>query len=511
VSERSRHSDHEGLVVRAPNRRRLCWLGAISVVLSAPSLFAQTVAPSSPGGVVPADASAKDEARRRFDRGLSLYNAGDLNGALAEFRHVYRLTAHLIVLYNLALVHAGLGNAAQAVEALEKLQSPAARAELGAERAERARKTYEEQLLRVGSLEIKSSADGAQIQIDGIDVAKTPAPPLRVTAGTHVVSLSAPRHEPRHVGVTVAGRAVEVVEIQLTPVEEAFARLTPVSSVPDVEVRANGELVGRTPFESDLAFRPGTHELEFTRFGYVPVRRRLRLDPGSVGRMDVSMVPSDTGLATGGTLAFSLSETNAVVTVDGQVRLDHTVSLRLPLGRHTLRIQRAGFFDVERDVSIRPGYQELDATLLPTPTYLAEYVAGAENRRFWSYIALGSGALVVGASVGFLIWNQGEKNEAEHAFDEFADEVASSNTGSCTTDACASELGLLVDELDARRDRDVFGWAGVGVGALAVGTGILLFVTGPDPGRYEPKQDSDLFGRLTLRLRGTGVEASGTF
>ncbi|HEX5100035.1 MAG TPA: PEGA domain-containing protein, partial [Polyangiaceae bacterium] len=258
-----------------------------ALVFTSPGVFAQAAADAAGTS----SQAVKDEARRRFDRGLALYNAGDLNGALAEFRHAYRLTAHPVVLYNLALVHAGLGHAAEAVDALEKLQNPAAQSELGADRAERARKVLEEQLLRVGSLEIKTDVLRAQVQIDSIDVAKTPSPPLRVTAGTHVVSLSAPQHEPRHVQVTVAGRAVEVLEIQLTPLEAALAHLTPASSVPDVEVRANGELVGKTPFGSDLAFRPGSYELEFSRAGYVPVRRSVTLDPGSVGRIDAAMVP----------------------------------------------------------------------------------------------------------------------------------------------------------------------------------------------------------------------------
>jgi hypothetical protein len=509
VSEPRRRSDAARLAARLRGVRRLCSSAVISGLTLAPPLLAQTgTAPER--SAAPAKVSTLDEARRRFDRGLSLYNAGDLNGALAEFRHAYRLTSHPVVLYNLALVHAGLGHAAEAVDALEKLQSPNAPAELGPERAERARKVYDEQLLSVGSLQIKTSVERAQVQIDSIDVARTPAPPLRVTAGTHVVSLSAPRHEPRHVRVTVAGRALEVLDIELSPVEESLAHLTPASALPDVEVRANGEVVGRTPFASDLAFRPGTYELEFTRQGYVPVRRRLTLDAGSVGRVDVAMVPSDAGLAAGGTLGFRLSETNSVVMVDGQARLDHTLGLRLPLGRHSLRIQRAGFFDVEREVWVRPGQQSLDVTLLPTPPYLADYVADAKRQRFWSYVSLGGGALVAGASAGFLIWNQGEKNEAERAFDEYADEVADGPTGSCTTDACESELDRLVDELDARRQRDVYGWVGVGVGAAAVGTGIFLFATGADPGRYDPKQESDVFG-LAFGVRGTRLEARGAF
>jgi hypothetical protein len=485
-------------------------LSALLVLSHAPRLLAQAVG-SGPTRVAPASESAKDEARRRFDRGLALYNAGDLSGALAEFRHAYRITAHPVVLYNLALVHAGLGHAAEAVDALEKLQPPSVRAELGAERADRARKVYEEQLLRVGSLEIRTSVERAQIQIDSIDVAKTPAPPLRVTVGTHVVSLSAPRHEPRHVRVTVAGRALEVLEIQLTPLDEALARLTPGSSVPDVEVRANGEFVGRTPFASDLAFRPGSYELEFTRAGYVPVRRRISLDPGSVGRVEVPMVPSDAGIAAGGTLALALSEPDAVVSVDGQARLDHTLGLRLPVGRHRLLIQRAGFFDVQREVWVRPGNQALDVTLLPTPAYLADYVGAAKQQRFWSYVALGSGALVTTASAGFLLWNQGEKNEAKRAFDTRANEVANGPTGACTNELCERELGILVDELDARRKRDVFGWVGVGVGALALGTGVVLFATGRDPGRYDPKPESDVFGKLAFGVRGPQLELSGAF
>lgn len=490
-------------------------LAVVVVALLSGAARAQPAAPPESVTVPPRGtalpASAKDEARRRFDRGLALYNAGDLSGALAEFRLAYRLTGHPVVLYNLALVRAGLGQAAEAVEALERLQGNAARAELGPERAERARRVYEEQLLRVGSLEIKTDVSRAQLQVDSIDVAKTPTPPVRVTAGTHVVSLSAPEYEPRHVSVTVAGRALEVVEMNLTPLEGMLAHLTPSSSVPDVEVRVNGELVGQTPFATDIALRPGQYEVEFTRAGYVPVKRRVVLDPGGVGRVEAPMVPSDAGLAAGGTVTFALSETDTVVTVDGQPRLDHTLGLRLPLGRHSLRIQRAGFFDVDREVWVRAGQQSLDVTLLPTPAHLDEYVSSAKNQRFWSYVALAGGGLVTAGSAGFLIWNQGQKNEAERDFDEFASEVESLPNGTCDTDLCEEKLGILADELDARRQRDVYGWIGVGVGAVSLGLGAFLLVRSPDPGRYDPKPESDVFGALELRLHGSTLEARTVF
>lgn len=465
----------------------------------------------SPAGVSAPTASSKTEARQRFDRGLLLYNQGDLNGALAEFRLAYKLTSHPVVLYNLALVHAGLGQAAEAVDALEKLQSPSNANELGAQRNERARQVYSEQLLRVGTLEIKSNVARAQVQVDSLDVARTPAAPLRVTAGTHIVSLSAAQHEPRRVSVTVAGRAAEVLEIELPPLEEALAHFTATTQVPEVEVRANGELLGRTPFASDLALRPGVYELEFARAGYVPVRRRVQLDPGSVGRVDANMVPSDAGLAAGGLLKFSISEPDTIVNVDGQPRLDHARGLRLPVGRHTLRFQRAGFFEIEREVRVRPGEQSLEIALLPTPAHLDEYTQSAKSQRLWSYIALGGGAVLAGGGTAFLLWNQGQKNDAKRDFEAFAGEVEASQTGQCPDDPCERKLGILVDELDRRRARDVYGWVGASLGVAALGTGVFLLARSPDPHRYEPKPESDVFAGLDISVHLTGATVRGSF
>jgi hypothetical protein len=477
-------------------------------------LLALALLPPRPAAAQPmpsVSSADKAEARRRFDRGLSLYNDGDLEGALGEFRLAYKLTQHPVVLYNLALVQAGLGRAAEAVEALEKLQTPQGSAELGSARSQRARQIYEEQLQRVGTLEIRSNVASAQVQIDSVDVARTPAAPVRVTAGSHIVALSAAHHEPRRLSVEVGGSSVEVLNVELTPLEDALAHFSPSTPVPDVEVWANGELIGRTPFASNLAFRPGQCELEFRREGYVPVRRNLMLGPGSTGQLRVSMVPTDAGLAAGGLLRLDISEQDTIVAVDGEPRLDHRHGLRLPRGRHTLRFQRAGFVEVEREVWVRPGQQSLQVSLLPTARYLNDYVRSANQQRLWSYIAFGSGALIAGGSAGFLLWNDGQKREAQREFEAFAGDVAASPAGKCPDDACVEQLGILVDELDARRQRDVLGWAGLSIGAAALGTGAFLFLSGPDPHRYEPKPESDVFGRLELRAGPRGLSMRGTF
>lgn len=185
--------------------------------------------------------------------------------------------------------------------------------------------------------------------------------------------------------------------------------------------------------------------------------------------------------------------------------------MRLPLGRHSLRFQRAGFFDVERQVWVRKGEQKLDVTLLPTPPYLDDYVKRARVQRFWGFVSLGGGAALAGGSAAFLLWNKSQKRAAERDFNALADKAAASPDGTCDSDTCANELGILVNELDARRKRDVYGWVGASVGALSLGTGIYLLATGADPRRYDPKPESDVFGRLDLQVRGSELSVRGSF
>jgi hypothetical protein len=476
------------------------------------SAFGQT---SSKGGaevgpmVAPAR-EAREEARQRFDRGLKLYNEGDAIGALAEFQVAYKLTGHPMVLYNLALVHARLGHAAEAVEALERLRG-AAPSELLPDAHERAKALYEEQLSRVGTLEVKSNAPGALIQIDNVDVARTPTLPIRLTAGPHLLAIFAAGHEPRHLKVTVAGRAHELLDVELEPLLQTPARVNITTHVPAVNVLVDGKLVGRTPLTNSLTLVAGAHELSLERDGYVQVKRSVVLEPGQTLELAVQMAPSAAGLRSGGTLKLALTEPGAVVSVDGEPRREVAGGIRLTRGLHTVHVQRAGFFDLVRQVDVQPGGRALNATLLPTPTYLADYLRRTQTQRTWSYIALGAGGLVSAASAGFLVWNQAQKSKAKESFDAYADEVEASPTGRCADDACQQTLQILTDDLTAKQDRDVYGWLGVGVGGLALTSGVLLYWWGDDPARYDTNPESNVFGSLGVGLGGRSVRLSGRF
>src|SRR3954467_1999081 len=67
------------------------------------------------------DATAKADAAKRFDRGLTLFDEGDNAGALAEFKQVYATLPNPAVLYNIGLVYAAMFRPVDAVDALKQV------------------------------------------------------------------------------------------------------------------------------------------------------------------------------------------------------------------------------------------------------------------------------------------------------------------------------------------------------------------------------------------------------
>jgi hypothetical protein len=279
------------------------------------------------------------------------------------------------------------------------------------------------------------------------------------------------------------------------------------SDVPDVEVRDSGQLLGKLPFDVPLILAPGAHELELRRDGYAIERRSLVFPPGAESAVHVPLRAT----AADAQLSLRLSEPNSVVSVDGKPSLAGPGGLALPRGRHALRVQRAGFFDVNREVVLPTGSTVLDVRLLPTPQYLDQYTASAKRQRTLAFITGGSGLLVMAGSGTFLLWNHGEKNQAKRAFDDFVSEIDNSSTGKCDSDECDAKLGILLDNLERKRNRDLFGWLGVGVGAAALSVGTLLYLLGDDPNRYRTGPESDVFGSLQLHLGARALTLSGAY
>lgn len=483
-------------------------VAVVSVLAPGRALAEEAVRPRAATTIRAMTSDARAEASWRFERGVHLYNEGDLEGALIEFQRAHQLTGHPTVRFNIGLVYAKLGDSLNCVRALEPLVQ-ATTSPLGDEKEQIARRTYAEHQQRVGLLEVKTNVEEAAVQLNNVEAGRVPAPPFEVNAGRHVIAVTAPGYEPQRVSVLVAGQAKASVNVELSPLENALAHLAITTSVPDVDVFAGKELIGTTPFASSIAFKPGVHELSFRRPGYSPEQRTVSVHPGSAGQLAVTL-RVDPASKTHGVLKVSIDEPHAVVWVDGEPRLDFVRGIRLPLGRHRLKVHRAGFYELDREVEVAGDVSAVEIELFPTSEYLAQYVADAEAQRTWSWVALGSGATLVGLGAGWLIYNAPRKEDAEQSFSEIRREIETSLDRTCSGSQC-DELERRKVRLQEAQDRDVYGWIGVGVGVAAVTTGVVLRVWGEDPDKYEPSGSQDVFGALRVDAGLAGLQVTGSF
>jgi hypothetical protein len=448
------------------------------------------------------------EARWRFDRGLQLYNQKDYRGALAEFQRAYELTQHVQVQFNLALVHAKLDQSAEVVRLLAPLLDTGS-PHIEPKQRELARELLVSHRQRLGTLEVSANIDDAVIQVDNIEVGKTPSGPIPVGAGVHVVSLQAPDYEPRRLEVVVPSQSVRKLQLELRPLQETLAHLELRTSTPQVQVFAGDELIGTTPFDASVAFLPGVHQLRFVRAGYVTQQRSVVLHPGSSGQVDVRLA-LDATFPGQGVLSINVSQPQAVVLIDGEPRLDFAAGVRLPLGRHVLRVQRSGYHELQREVVVAEAGSTIDIELFPTADTLADYVDSANAQRRWAYVTLGAGALVAAGSGAFVIWNRAREADAEAEFERELGLARDTESGSCTSDECTQAVRASGNELKRISDREVWGWLGLGVGTAGMGAGLLLRLIADDPDKFRANSDN-LAWNLGVEFLPNGAALRGSF
>lgn len=447
----------------------------------------------------PPDAAKRLEARERFDRGLTLFNQGDNQGALAEFQRAYQLTGNATVLYNVARVQAAAGEPVAALETLEQLT--AAPGELSGSRLAQLQALRKEQQQRVGALTLRSSVStGARVEVDGTDVgALDPARPVRLSAGRHVVGVLVPGYYPLRKTLWLAGQEQKSLDFALEPLEGSLGhvrlRVEPIG----VTVSLDGQELGKTPHLVELAVAPGKHRLELRRAGYRVLDRELTVpEAGAVEVAETLEFDPASRAGHDGRLNVKPSEDDVVVFVNGAVVNEALRGLSLPEGQHRLRVERAGFVTNERIITVpRASNATINVALEPTADYRADYVSSASSRRAWA-LGVGVGGLVVaGAGTGYLIYNGGQVTDAQKAFDgALADAAVACGPTGKDCEELQTVAAIREQDLSTKRNRQVFGWVGVGVGAAALTTGVALWLTGADPHRYDPKPESDVFGSL---------------
>lgn len=429
-------------------------------------------------------AFAQGDPAERFDRGVRLASEGDHRGALAEFRAAYDATRNPEVLFNIAASHERLNEYAEAEEVLgryERLSPPSAFARHRAEVVAAQQRLRE----RVGVLRVQTPLRELSCTLDG--AARTRAElvgGVRASMGRRLLRCDAEGYERFERSVELGGE--ETIEVEVSPARRRAA-LQVVSALAGAELRIDGALIGRTPFDAPVSVSEGRHSVELSHPGYESARAEL--DVGADGaRFEPRMrwrepVPEEEAAW----LEVRASEPGSVATLDGR-RHAGDGSVAVPPGSHRLRVEREGFLAVERDLILTLGGRARESLqLAPTPAFRDSYLRGARaaRTRWVALIASGLAATVGGAVwfgltlPGFLDANQRSEENARLF-------------NACGTAVCpltAPQYGAMRDaaarEADALQPQVIVAGALLGVGVTALVVGAVLAADAPSPQRFD--------------------------
>jgi hypothetical protein len=456
----------------------VCALPALSILSAAPARAADP----DPAASAPSPA-VKAEARERFDTGLHLFEKGENDGALAEFKRAYQLIPNPVVIYNMGLVYAAMNRPVDALDAIT--QFLAAPGSAGAEQKKHAEEVRAEQEKRIAQLVVLTDAP-ATIEVDGVEVGHTPlAKPIRVGSGSHVVAVEAPGFLGSRREVTLAGQLTETIAMPMQPTDTRMAQLVVTAAQAGAEVIVNGKRVGATPLPASVAVPPGKVAVEVQRAGYRTSTQSIALDEGAHGELSFTLEEDPAAPASvRGRLVVTASEPGSDLVVDGGERRALAGPLLLPVGPHHVRVEKVGYQSAERSVEVVSGQDaSLQVTLAPTEETQARLDSSRSSRKVVSWSLLVGGVAAAAAGVVVALVENSKLSSAQSDYNAYraANEMPgqlcdpAQTANEFAAHGCDTNRSIYQGRIDDAKTYRIVGAAvgGVGVAAAIVG-GVLL-------------------------------------
>jgi hypothetical protein len=318
-------------------------LAALVVSIATPA-WGQSI-PNPPAG----KPSAADEAtaKKNFESGLKLYGEGSYGEALIAFEQSYRVGGRPSALKNVAQCHRNLKHFVEAHEAYDALLERH-EAALSAADKTAVRQALDELGVLTGTIVVTVNEEGAEIEIDGKSVAKSPmAKPKRVAVASHTVRVSKPTFAASEQQVAVASQDAKKIDVKLEPEKTTGRIVVREQSGRDVHVFVDGADQGAAPWEGEVT--AGDHTVEAKSARYASELRRIRVTAKE--RLDVAL---DAAPLTGH-LRITTVPANATISVDGKVLGSGAWEGDVSEGTHRIEVGLSGSPPQVRDISVARG------------------------------------------------------------------------------------------------------------------------------------------------------------
>lgn len=317
----------------------------LAVALLATPLRAQEPPPAP---AAPAGAEARrEEARQRFQRGVTFFEASAWDAAYAEFLRSRELFPTRSATKNAAVCLRKLKRHDEALELYQSLLREFS--DLPAEDRVAAEKAIEELAALVGTIELRGARPGATVIVDGRNRGVTPLlGPLRVSAGTRAVRVLRDGAAPFERSVDVAGGQTQVIEVQQQALAASGRLHVDEAEGRQLQVLIDNVVVGVTPWTGTVGVGAHTVQLRGADdLGTPPASARIGSDETAHLTLLARRLDSS--------LRIEPSPAGAQVALDG-VPLGRGVwDGKLASGPHQVEVADDGFLPATRTVTLASG------------------------------------------------------------------------------------------------------------------------------------------------------------
>ncbi len=199
---------------------------------------------------------------------------------------------------------------------------------------------------------------GATIQLDGVEIGRTPLNDIEIDPGQYTLTVTADRYQTETQTISIAGRQEQSdFQVDLAP---AWAEISFSTTPAGAEILVDGQVLGVTPYTAEIL--EGEHELTLKLPAHKAWQDELAVIAGQ------NMQLPDVALERADGLVFIRSQpSGANVTINGEFRGQTPVEIALAPGRaHEITLFRSGFNPAERRIETRPN-EEQDITVPLVP------------------------------------------------------------------------------------------------------------------------------------------------
>jgi hypothetical protein len=313
------------------------------------SAFAQTGPTTGPSTTAPAGPTpaAIEEAKRFFEEGESLRNAGKYQAALEAYQKSRALVPRASNTLNVGVCLFNLGRYDEAYEFFEEALTKYPEGSLSKEARDSTKGSMATIETRVGRVDVSANVDGTLV-IDGRTRGKVPLPaPLRVNPGKHVVRVLRDGFETFEATAEVKPGETITLDAKLNPLTSAGRlRIEGDDVLVGGTISVDGAAVGTIPWEGTLA--PGTHVCMVAKGDVGDGPLLVNVIVGQTVKLAVQ------GKPLGPERRIVVDPATADLSIDGKAVGKGRFQGRLPIGAHVVEAREPGYHNGKSSLEVTP-------------------------------------------------------------------------------------------------------------------------------------------------------------